>query len=393
MQEALLAAICAAPDDDLPRLACADWLEEQGQSDRAEIIRVQIELARLPEGDRRAAKLQRREKALLKQHGSAWCDTHLGLVGQMRRGFIEHVECWPHNALETGATLVERFPVRSLCLRVDHLDWKKVRELGRQPWLARLRALRFLRNLQPAPSATPLAGLSDHGLEALLESSHLGNLQVLELPSAGITAAGARALAQARHLSGLRELDLTWCNIGAAGMEHLAGAAHLAGLTRLVLEATHLRAAGAAALASSPHLRSLRRLDLARSGILIGGVRALTDSPVLATVQSLRLGRLKLGVQAARCLARSPHLAELRELDLNSNKLGDDGAAALADGPALAGLQRLSLRKNRIAISGAAALASADHWGLQHLDLTGNDLSSADKAHVRRLFGKAGLRL
>lgn len=39
-----LAAIRAAPDDDAPRLVYADWLDEHGQPDRAELIRVQVEL-------------------------------------------------------------------------------------------------------------------------------------------------------------------------------------------------------------------------------------------------------------------------------------------------------------------------------------------------------------
>lgn len=47
--EALLAAIIASPDDDTPRLVYADWLEENNQSKRAEFIRVQVELAALPQ--------------------------------------------------------------------------------------------------------------------------------------------------------------------------------------------------------------------------------------------------------------------------------------------------------------------------------------------------------
>src|SRR5687767_12335037 len=42
---AFLRAICDRPDDDLPRLIYADWLEEHGQVERAEFIRVQVELA------------------------------------------------------------------------------------------------------------------------------------------------------------------------------------------------------------------------------------------------------------------------------------------------------------------------------------------------------------
>lgn len=41
-------SIIDAPDDDLPRLAFADWLQEHGEDERAEFIRVQCELARIP---------------------------------------------------------------------------------------------------------------------------------------------------------------------------------------------------------------------------------------------------------------------------------------------------------------------------------------------------------
>lgn len=46
--EALLAACLAAPHDMTPRLVYADWLDENGQCDRAEFIRVQIEEAKVP---------------------------------------------------------------------------------------------------------------------------------------------------------------------------------------------------------------------------------------------------------------------------------------------------------------------------------------------------------
>ena len=65
---AFLAAICANPADDTPRLVYADWLDEHGQPERAEFVRVQCELARLeaacvcpplgpPEGGVRLARL------------------------------------------------------------------------------------------------------------------------------------------------------------------------------------------------------------------------------------------------------------------------------------------------------------------------------------------------
>jgi uncharacterized protein (TIGR02996 family) len=44
---AFIRAICAAPDDDLPRLVYADFLDEAGEWERAAFIRVQCELAQL----------------------------------------------------------------------------------------------------------------------------------------------------------------------------------------------------------------------------------------------------------------------------------------------------------------------------------------------------------
>src|SRR5262245_66301103 len=46
--DALLAAICADPDEDTPRLAFADCLEENGEAERAAFVRAQIKLARTP---------------------------------------------------------------------------------------------------------------------------------------------------------------------------------------------------------------------------------------------------------------------------------------------------------------------------------------------------------
>lgn len=44
---ALLAAILATPADDLPRLVYADWLDENGEGERAEFIRLAVEIERL----------------------------------------------------------------------------------------------------------------------------------------------------------------------------------------------------------------------------------------------------------------------------------------------------------------------------------------------------------
>jgi uncharacterized protein (TIGR02996 family) len=48
-EEALLAAIAAAPRDDAPRLVYADWLQERGQDAKAEYLRTVVTLMHPPE--------------------------------------------------------------------------------------------------------------------------------------------------------------------------------------------------------------------------------------------------------------------------------------------------------------------------------------------------------
>ncbi len=132
--EALLAGVLADPDDDLPRLAMADWLEENGEADRAEFVRVQVAFAALvggqgppaegmmfpddwPEEAKRLclrslwlySMLPDMEVRLL--HGPAlWC--YRPSLGNFRRGFLESVELPLQAWLDHGPALVRAHPVR-----------------------------------------------------------------------------------------------------------------------------------------------------------------------------------------------------------------------------------------------------------------------------------------
>src|SRR5947209_3405540 len=75
----LVQACLADPTDDGPRLVFSDWIEEHGDAagipaatQRAELIRIQSELARwVPDLERRT-QLQQRERELLAQHAHDW---------------------------------------------------------------------------------------------------------------------------------------------------------------------------------------------------------------------------------------------------------------------------------------------------------------------------------
>src|SRR5690242_10580803 len=105
MHAAFLQAILEAPEEDGPRLIYADWLEENGDPERAEFIRAQVEIARregaepshedrtwmdLPDEldglRRRAAELQARNEG----RWSAGLEG-LTLNRNFRRGLLEYV--------------------------------------------------------------------------------------------------------------------------------------------------------------------------------------------------------------------------------------------------------------------------------------------------------------
>src|SRR5262245_43910069 len=71
-REALLAAVLQEPEDDALRLVLADWHEEHGESERAELIRVGVEVARADPAADRFALLQTRERQLLAAHAKDW---------------------------------------------------------------------------------------------------------------------------------------------------------------------------------------------------------------------------------------------------------------------------------------------------------------------------------
>lgn len=151
--QALLATILADPADDVPRLILADHLDDCGESDRAEFIRVGIEIASLETqagggtlvelaGGRYVA-LRRRELEILsapaprtfKHAGETtivhttlednWLADFLRGVGwqwsgnervEWRRGFVTSVTCSAAAWLEHGGKIVAVQPVESVTL-------------------------------------------------------------------------------------------------------------------------------------------------------------------------------------------------------------------------------------------------------------------------------------
>jgi uncharacterized protein (TIGR02996 family) len=87
-----LQAILDAPDD-TPRLVYADWLDDYGDSDRAEFIRLQCMLDKKSTNDPQRTLLEARELELLGRHQEEWLGELRPLLSnwEFHRGFLNKV--------------------------------------------------------------------------------------------------------------------------------------------------------------------------------------------------------------------------------------------------------------------------------------------------------------
>ena len=95
-RESFIAAIAAEPDDDLPRLVFADWLDENGEPERAEFIRVQIRRAAPGLSQQEADALHNAANELFEDHGPKWYGAFLSALGVDVSGyhFPPYTESW-----------------------------------------------------------------------------------------------------------------------------------------------------------------------------------------------------------------------------------------------------------------------------------------------------------
>ena len=213
--DALLRAICEQPWENTPRLMYADWLQENGQPDRAEFIRLQIELDAMSQEERTASAQRYRAESLWDRHDprqqagarvrtgrpvhpwAADLPTGAGVEWRERcaRGFQHAVTFADIAAVRAhGATCAAARPVDDVA--VMDIEWAEVGGLVALPWVARLRVLRLAGNVGTI------------GAHAIARAATLGRLEHLDLSRAQVNDAGLRALAASTGLPSLVRLGL-----------------------------------------------------------------------------------------------------------------------------------------------------------------------------------------
>lgn len=219
--QALLRAIIDSPDDDAARLVYADWLEEHGQSERAEFIRVQIHRENLPADDAERSPLREREREILAQHEDAWRRELPRLSGvnwhRFWRGFVSgaDVACWKH--FRRGYdSLCSATPVQFL--RVFSISVPQIRELLQMPLLRHLRGL-----------GITTSEMTDDGLLPFTDCPNLVKLRWLSFGGKMtgclgrreqrhvLTERGIAVLLASPHLSGLSSLTFGWYSVSDEG--------------------------------------------------------------------------------------------------------------------------------------------------------------------------------
>jgi uncharacterized protein (TIGR02996 family) len=378
IEDALLAAVHAAPDDDQPRRVLADWWSEHGDP-RGDLVQLQCELGR---GD-----LTREHRRRLRDaEGSARSAARAAWFGSLdvdeyqlewRRGFVASVRL-PYELLIRHAAQLVRHPVVEVMLR-DCPDPKRVRAALAVPFPTTIRILHG-----DHVSVRPV-------LDEILGRAPFANLVTLRLIRANLDAVEALRLATSSPRS-LRELELGFnFRLGVAGFGALVATR---GWDVLDVRCCKLDEGVVAALASSPFAHELRSLSLSYNGFGFADAQhlarvsfgelhtlhldgclterslsAVLEVPAVRRVETLWLSQNRLGPGGAASLAATPFSA-LAELNLAECMLGDPGAAVLANAPWFHRLSTLCVRHNGLTAAGVLALLRSS--SLTRLQLRGN---------------------
>ena len=407
--DALLRAIADAPAEDTPRLAFADWLDENADTFpapavarvRAAFIRDDVALSRRDECDPARLRWELIEKPQSEAEGWVrelpWF-AELLPKPLLRRGFPWGIRLNARQFLASADRLFEATPVTTLTFTSND---GAAEALFRSPPFARITGLRVHRaNLVPRAIAALETsgtleeldgrdnGLSAPAVAALLRSPLFARLTRFDL--GGGPVAGFPFISALSAVAGpvrLRELSLARAGLAGEHLRHLLTANAVAGVERLWLGGNRIGPIGHEAVARLP-LAGLRDLDLSETAPTAAGVRALSTSLTLARLERLAYRQNNLTGPLLAELAACPEAANLRALDIASNAVGNTGATAVARSPHLAGLLVLNLSYCMVGDEGVQALLEsplAD--GLVLLDLSGSPASAETKELLKARMG------
>ena len=408
INRALEAAIVASADDDTPRLAYADWLDENGDHDRAEFIRVQCRLADLSPAEPDWIDLTERQEELVARLEHRFPPADLDRANRFyfgtdiigaheepyRRGFPYFIACQQRGAewtREETARTVSFFSrlVQTTTIRGFHpyeIPSESLSTLLSSP------AAATLRSLAVQPSA--ITGSDEEErvsfYRVLATSPVLRNVQHLFLYG-GIPADGVELLARAKNLAGVRRLAIQGLPASRTVLEKFARATWFRGLRhlRIALGEPSVAKALLRGIGSLPKLHTLDLPDLWKGAVkdlASGQFRALArllyvgplDTACAKALAQGKFPRLAAFVatncgirnEAFKALMRSDWFESLRVMDLSTNQIGDRSITALRTHPVAKSLRVLKLGENEFGESSFGLVSDPSSFpALSTLDL------------------------
>jgi uncharacterized protein (TIGR02996 family) len=318
-EDAFVHSILNNPDDDVPRLVFADWLEEHGRASHAELIRVQCELARLPKRSRepkakaRREKLAAREKELLRQ--PEFFPTWPAGIPTFERTTMQAVHrghVRDYDSFKRASDAPKLKYERGFIAGIRFLDGELMApEWAESPWHTLLREGKALAvELHPDQGGFQTSGYFDfYEMTDLAKHPSLCRVTRLHLFEANLTDDDLGVLARSRLLTQLRDIWLGDCHITLDAMR---------------------------ALGTSSSIKQLRSLWM--GGVRVTGDRRdsriwrlwelVASSPNMACLERLWVGDF-LDNKGAEALLKSPYLKPSLRLcpDPNPNPSGGDRLA------------------------------------------------------------------
>ena len=296
------------PDDDAPRLIYAGWLDEHGDGARAEFIRVQCELARLKERDRRRKVLARRKQELLEAHRLAWTDLAFA-------DWLEHRKKDCHNP--EGHSFC-RLVARGVRLRCER-DRLLPEDRRRGSVAKRLKAAKDrMEDDYNYHGSTADYSLFDEA------KFHRGFVEAVEVQDYAVVCF-AEALSDLGVLRDLEIQDDGDAELGDRVLERLSRVLDRLSLRRLSIDPWVFDWDALECLTRSPGLKGVTELRLnfhvEDDGTGDEGIRVLAASPHLTNLRSLRVEDwLTFTDASVQAILDSPYLANLTECDLTDNE-------------------------------------------------------------------------
>ncbi len=337
-REDFLQAIAESPDEDAIRLVFADWLEENGDPDRAEFIRLQCEIEMMDMFTSGRRRLLQREWLLVCYFSEKWIrddrlhfsrngyavrlDSRRGNL--FRRGFPD-VLCFntPQKFFAAAPRVFPRRPIANIeFLTVYSHAWDQ------DPWFENTR--RFIIG---RAKGTNYGHEQPHGTDfpdpeefrQVVNSPWFSRLKSFTLNDIYCDHQCLRVLSSSSGAQNLRGLDLAESysikgDVWGALVEGLG----LTNLESLRVDECELDESGLHALVNSSAFPNLRRLSYechgGRTDYHLGteGVRIICESNGLPNLQELNLNYQRGGAEGLRLLAQWPGLARITRLELSN---------------------------------------------------------------------------